>query len=479
MRGFPNSDSFISMSLPFSPADRATQSELDTWLQGMSQYHTVEVLVADINGVLRGKRIPRDELASLFAGNMKGTASTSILKISGDLADNLGFGHHDGDPDRWLYPVQGTLVPAPWLGSNTAQVLTSLVEADGCASLFDSRQILRQVQRRLESRGIRVVVATELEFYLVEQDQDGRLRPRLPGVAGTGLRQQGTQFSSMEDLWELDGFLQALREAGAQQRLPLTTVHSEFAQGQLEVNLQHIDDALTACDQAILLKRLVKGLAWQQDMTASFMAKPFTGLAGSGMHIHVSLYDEDGNNLFVQPDCQTQPPVSETMRQAVGGLQQLMADSMALFAPNANSYRRYCRDHFAPLSPLWGYNHRDMALRVPLSDRQNLRIEHRVAGADANPYLVVAAVLAGIDHGLANQCQPTAMVPEGKDIGDPPRSLPNRWDRALESFAASKILADYLGSEYHRIYSQVKREENDEYHAQINPLDYQWYLRTV
>ena len=171
--------------------------------------------------------------------------------------------------------------------------------------------------------------------------------------------------------------------------------------------------------------------------------------------------------------------MSQSLRFAIAGLQQTMAESMALFAPNANSYRRFRPGNFAPLSPVWGYNHRNMALRIPVSDPANLRIEHRVAGADANPYLVMAAILAGIDHGLSQQKEPEPMVAEGTEIREQPVSLPTRWELALAEFEQSRVLADYLGAEYHRIYTQVKQEENDEYHAQISPLDYQWYLRAV
>ena len=239
--------------------DRATVDELQRFLASYPECQFMEVMVPDINGVLRGKRIPRAEFEALFEGGLKGTASTCVLKIAGDIAESMGLGLYDGDPDKLLYPVASTLAPMPWLASDTVQVLASLAELDGEPCYYDPRHILRRVMQRLANRGLRAVVATELEFYLVEQGPDGQLQPRLPHLAGTGLRQPGNQYSMTEDLWELDDFLEQVRQTGEMQQIPVTTVHSEFAAGQLEINLHHVDDVVTACDHAVLMKRMIKG----------------------------------------------------------------------------------------------------------------------------------------------------------------------------------------------------------------------------
>ena len=167
------------------------------------------------------------------------------------------------------------------------------------------------------------------------------------------------------------------------------------------------------------------------------------------------------------------------MRFAMGGLARTMAESMAIFAPNANSYRRLKPRSFVPLQPSWGYNHRSVALRIPVSDAKNLRIEHRVAGADANPYLVMACVLAGIHHGLTNSCDPGPMVEEGTFVTDFEVTLPTRWDAALALFDRAEILPRYLDREFCRIFSVARHSESDQFNAQIGNRDYEWYLRAV
>ena len=156
----------------------------------------------------------------------------------------------------------------------------------------------------------------------------------------------------------------------------------------------------------------------------------------------------------------------------------IMAESMAIFAPNANSYRRYGRNSYVPCAPNWGPNHRDLALRIPLSSPENTRVEHRVAGADANPYLVMAAVLAGIHHGIVSKSDPGVMVQAGQEVDDEV-ALPVRWELALDAFAAGTVLPEYIGKTYHEVFGKCRREECDRFHSEISERDYEWYLRAV
>ena len=281
-----------------------------------------------------------------------------------------------------------------------------------------------------------------------------------------------------EDLWDNDDFLEDVRRACELQNVPMTTVHSEFAPGQFEINLHHVDDPVLACDHAVLLKRIVKGVARQHGMAAAFMAKPFMDVAGNGLHIHLSLYDGDGVNVFADPDSTATPAISETMRHAIGGLAETMADAMAIFAPNANSYRRLIPGNFAPLTPNWGYNHRDVSLRIPVSGNKDCRVEHRVAGADANPYLVMAAIVAGVHHGISQGCDPGIMITEGEEIEEE-ITLPRWWPMALDEFDSSAVLPQYLGQEYCRLFGTVRRGECEEFMTQVSNIDYNWYLRSM
>ena len=209
------------------------------------------------------------------------------------------------------------------------------------------------------------------------------------------------------------------------------------------------------------------------------MAKPFEEDSGSGLHIHMSLVDKNGQNYFSQnKEKMASPPFSARLRHAVGGLAKTMAESTAIFAPNANSYRRLRPEMFAPVEPNWGANHRNVALRIPVSDEKNLRFEHRVSGADANPYLVTAAILAGVHHGLKNKCDPGRMVEEGEII-TLKRKIPNRWDAAIDKFSRSKILPQYLGEDYCRIFAAHRRYESQMFHNVVTDADFDFYLRAV
>jgi glutamine synthetase len=229
-------------------------------------------------------------------------------------------------------------------------------------------------------------------FYLV--DGGAKAMPRIPG---SDLPQDGRQFGMMEDLEAVDEFLADVDAWCQLQNVPAGAALAEFAPGQFEINLHHVDDPLRACEHALMLKRVVKAAALKNDLAATFMAKPFAGIPGSGLHIHVSLLDDDGNNIFAG-EC-SDGAFSETLRRAIGGLAATMGESMAIYAPNANSYRRFVRGAFVPSTPNWGVNHRGVALRSPLSSPVNNRVEIRVAGADATPTRDRRG-MAGLHHGI-------------------------------------------------------------------------------
>lgn len=454
--------------------------ELQDFLKKHPRTKMVELLLPDINGILRGKRIGRDELETLYRRGIKMCASTPLVDSRGEITFEIGMGTRDGDPDIMGYPVPDTLAPIPWLNeSAVAQSFVSLYELEGAPWFADPRHVLRRVCDRLKETGLQAVVATEFEFYLLESGEDDVPQPRLGRIPGTGLKQEGLQYATLEDLWECDPLLMDVQRNCEAQSVPANTALPEFSPGQFEINLHHENDPVRACDHGAMLKRIIKGTAYKHGLGAAFMAKPFIDYAGSGLHVHVSLLDNLGNNVFADPVSSTRPPISNSLRHAIGGLQQTMADAMAVFAPNANSYRRLQPETFVPLSPNWGYNHRAVALRIPVCDNQDTRIEHRVAGADANPYLVVAAVLAGIHYGITRQCEPTEMIAEGTMLDEQEITLPRRWDSALDRFKDSQILPEYLGEEFCRVYEIVRRSECERFHEQVSNRDYEWYLRGV
>jgi len=451
--------------------------ELSLFLETHPQLETLELLVPDMNGIIRGKRINVDEADTLYENGLNFPAATHLLDSSGNVIDDLVLGTDDGDPDFTARPVENSLVMVPWLDNPTAQAIITLVDRDNEPYASESRNILKKTVAILNEQGLYPTVAVELEFYLIHDPDALSISPRYGPVPGTTLLQAGPQVYSLEDLRELDPFFNQLQANCKLQEIPVGTTISEFSTGQFEVNLHHVDDPLLAADHAILLRRAVRETAKSFGLGATFMAKPFMETAGSGMHIHISLQDSDGNNLF-NADENDATGFNTNLQYAVGGLAETMAEGMAIFCPNANSYRRFQPGFFAPITPNWGPNHRNLSIRIPLSDNKNIRIEHRASGADANPYLVMACVLAGIHYGLINKITPPAMIAEGEVI-DPEITLPVKWDKALDAFEKATVLNEYLGSEYSDLFLRSRRCEMDRFTSQISNKDFEWYLRSI
>lgn len=451
------------------------QDELQSYLEQNPETRYIELLAADMNGIFRGKRSTVDEAVKVYRNGVNFCGATMVLDCKGDTFDSIPLGGNDGDPDMRASGVPGTLAPVPWAKIPTAQVLVELGEFDGRPFPFDARHVLRRAVQPLLDLGLHPVMAAELEFYLVAHDGID-FQPHLPRIPGSELPQTGKQYAMMEDLDDVGDFLADVDRFCQVQNIPAGAALAEFSPGQFEINLHHVDDPLRACEHALMLKRVVKAAALKNGLAATFMAKPFAGIPGSGLHIHVSLLDDDGHNVFAGESGDGH--FSDTLRHAIGGLGQLMGESMAVYAPNANSYRRYVPGSFVPSTPNWGRNHRGVSLRIPLSLPANNRVEVRVAGADANPYLVTAAVMAGLHHGISNRCDPGRMIREREEL-EHVTTLPVHWPEALDAFDAGKILPGYLGAEFARIYGTCRREEMHRFQTEISNRDYEWYLRAV
>jgi len=433
----------------------------------------VDLLLPDMNGLLRGKRVTGDTLAKVYRDGVCLPMSLIATDITGNTVEETGLGYDIGDEDRICRPVPGSLRPVPWQERPMAQLLLQMEDGKGGLFAANPREVLKRVLARFAERGLTPVVAVELEFYLLDARLGPDGRPQTSINPRTGQRNRTTQVYYMEDLNDYQAFTDAVSEACRAQDIPADTAVAEYAPGQFEINLRHRKDALRACDDAIMLKRVIKAVAGRQGMLASFMAKPFVDQAGSGAHIHVSLLDEAGNNVFA---CSPDAP-AETLRRAIAGLQRSSRDCMLMFAPHANSYRRFVLNAFVPLNDAWGFNNRTVAMRIPHSDPANLRIEHRIAGADANPYLVTAAVLAGILDGLEHPGDPGAPT-----VGNAYEQSEHRelyWRDTIRDFMASAFVARHFGSEFRHIYGQQKLKEMRSFNTEVTTLEIDWYLRQV
>jgi len=440
-------------------------TRLQAFLETHPDIEIFEVILPDIAGGLRGKWVTRDKIHKAFSGGLKLPSSALAFDVWGRDVEAWVF--DSGDGDGICEADINTLVRVPWLKRPTGQVLLSLREIGGEPCVNDTRFMLKRLMERFASHGLRPVLASEMEFFLFRDENDSLGRPvhtqsdRVGGALGSG---QTYCIDTMEDMSEL---MHGIRDACVVQGLPIDTLIKESAPSQYEINLYHSPDALVAADQAVLLQRTIKGVAKQQGLRATFMAKPFGDLAGSGMHVHCSLIDTDGNNAFDDGTGKG----NDLLRQAIAGCLATMEESMLLFAPNLNSYRRFQRGTHAPLAPSWGYENRTVSLRVPADVPAATRIEHRVSGADANPYLVIAAILAGMLHGIENKLEAPEPM-EGNAYDKLPASLPRYWPDALTRFESSKFIGDNFGAEFQRVYSLTKRQEMDEFDRQVTPLEY-------
>ena len=457
---------------------RSNLDELHKFMKKFPDTQEMEIIMGDINGVIRGKRIRSNEFESIFNNGFSMPGSTVFLDILGQTIPDIKWSAEDGDPDTGAHIIAGSLTTIPWAKKPSAQALFSFVNDANEPFFAEPRAVLQKTLSKLEELVPTVVMAAELEFYLLDANSD-RPTPKTSLIPGVGRPQPGPQCYHPDDLWDIEGFLNDLYAACEKQNIPAGTAISEYAPGQFEINLHHIDDPLVACDHAMLLKRAIKAIARQHDFVACFMAKPFAEESGSGLHMHMSFIDMEGNNYFSQNKKElAQPPYSDNLRYAIGGLKETMAAATAIFAPNANSYRRLRPEMFAPVEPNWGANHRNVSLRIPISDAKNLRFEHRVSGADANPYLVAAAILSGVHYGITHQCNPGKMIQEFEVISLN-QTIPNRWNKAIDEFEDSKILPNYLGEEFCRTFIANRRFEESEFNNNISDIDYSWYLRSV
>jgi glutamine synthetase len=456
-----------------SPAPSAVPADDAQRLQAIEGCELVDLLLPDMNGLLRGKRVTREALEKVYRDGVCLPMSLIATDITGNTVEETGLGYDIGDEDRICRPVPGSLRTVPWSPRPMAQLLLSMEDANGGMFEVNPREVLRRVLARYAARGLTPVIAIELEFYLLDRLADARGRPQTSHNPNTGTRNTSTQVYYMEDLNDYRGFTDAVADACRAQDIPADTAVAEYAPGQFEINLKHRDDALLACDDAIHLKRAIKAVAQQQGLQASFMAKPFVEQAGSGLHVHVSVMDAEGRNVFAS----TPDAPADALRHAVGGLQRSARDCLLLFAPHANSYRRFVLNAFVPLNDCWGFNNRTVAMRVPHSDPANMRIEHRISGADANVYLVAAAVLAGMLHGLENGFDPgPPTVGNAYEQGEVRQPY---WRQAIDDFASSDFIATQFGERFRHIFGAQKRREMQNFETQVSDLEYEWYLRSV
>ncbi|WP_164659965.1 glutamine synthetase family protein [Tropicibacter sp. Alg240-R139] len=439
-----------------------------TYLDGR-RLDEVECVISDLPGIARGKAVP----ASKFAKQDYFHLPDSIFyqTITGDWGEAAG---DDGfiEKDMILKPDMSTATAAPWTGDWTLQVIHDACDRDGEPIPFSPRNVLKRVVQLYHDQGWEPIVAPEMEFFLVARNVDPAKEIE-PMMGRSGRPAAARQAYSMTAVDEFGPVIDDIYDFAEHQGFEIDGITQEGGAGQLEINLLH-GDPVKLADEVFYFKRLIREAALRHDCFATFMAKPIEDEPGSAMHIHHSILDtKTGQNIFVGP----QDGETDAFYHFIAGLQNHLPSALAVMAPYVNSYRRYVKDHAAPINLEWARDNRTTGIRVPLSGPAARRVENRIAGMDCNPYLGIAASLACGYLGLTEQQRPRRQFYGDAYEGE--GDIPQVLGQALDMFDGAKALHDVLGPDFARVYSIVKRAEYEEFLQVISPWEREHLLLNV
>ncbi len=431
--------------------------------------HEVECVIPDMTGIARGKILPRDLF--LASGEMRIPKSVLLNTVNGQQPDNGPF-VGDTDPDMVCKPDAATIRVVPWAAEPVAVVIHDCVEWEGSPVPLSPRAVLRRVLALYAEQGWQPVVAPEMEFYLVARQLNPH-EPLQPPLGRTGKPEVGRQSYSIDAVNDFDPFFMELSNFCEVHRLGVETLIHEAGPGQMEINFSH-GEPLELADRVFLFKRAVRETALRHGVFATFMAKPMEGEPGSAMHIHQSIVDSrSGRNIFSREDGEA----SEHFHHFIAGLQTYIPQVMPMFAPYVNSYRRLAPYMSAPINVRWGFDNRTCGIRIPKSGPEARRVENRVPGVDANPYLAMAATLACGWLGLRDRLQPSAPTPGS--AWNVSHELPRHLEDAIEAMRACEAMKDVLGGAFVDAFCAVKELEYATYNRVISSWEREHLLLLV
>ena len=448
------------------------------FLEAHPRVENVELVLVDPSGITRGKWAPAATLKKAYSEGVNFPLSLHGLDVWGNEVESTGLHISSGDLDGFCVAVPHTLSAVPWGGEDissleqatTAQVLLQTQTPEQKPFGVCSRAVLEAAVGRLAEIGLTAVCAFELEFHLLKHADN---------VGGAFEISSASETPDAQFMYSLDALAEKapvfadIRLAAQWAGIPVDTIVKEAGPGQYEVNLNHRNDALRAADDVTLLKRIVKESARKHGLEATFMAKPFIGQPGNGMHVHASLLDEAGLNIFSGDSGDI------LLRHVVSGLLNSIHAMALVFINTKNGFRRMAPGSYAPTRANWGANNRSVAIRLPAAPDVAKRVEHRVSGADANPYLVLASILQAMLEGLNAQTSPPAeLIGNAYDEKTPNRgeSLPDTQQKALEAFTQSDFAERALGKQMRDALSAIKQAEIDGFANDISPLERRTYL---
>ena len=451
--------------------DNLTFSELEQWLN-QRRVTEIECLVPDLTGVARGKILPREKFTE--DRGMRLPEIVVAMGVTGEFPEEGPY--YDvitpTDRDMHLRPDPATVRIVPWAADPTAQVIHDCYDRDGRLIPYAPRSVLKRVCELYAAEGWAPVVAPEIEFYLVARNTDPDI-PLKPPIGRSGRAETSRQAYSIDAVNEFDPLFEDVYDYCEKMELNVDTLIHEIGAGQMEINFFH-GAPVSLADEVFFFKRTVREVALRHDMFATFMAKPIAGEPGSAMHVHQSLTDAtSGANLFSGPDGNA----TDLFRWYIGGLQRYAPAAMALFAPYVNSYRRLARYTAAPINIQWGTDNRTVGIRSPVAPPQARRIENRIIGADANPYVALAATLACGWLGIKHRLEPTPECKGDAYLGD--FQLPRSLGEALALLRNERDLAAVLGESFVTVYTEVKEIEYAEFMKVISPWEREHLLLHV
>jgi glutamine synthetase len=430
----------------------------------------VEAIIPDMAGIARGKVMPAEKFAE--DSGMRLPESIFLQTVTGDYPVDTSSAMSPAEMDIVLKADPKTVRVVPWAAEPTAQVIHDCYYSDGRRVTMAPRQVLQHVLELYEQRGWEPVVAPELEFYLVEPNIDADYQLK-PPVGRSGRAEPGRQSYSIAAVNEFDPLFDDVYAFCEAQEIEIDTLIHEDGPAQMEINLLH-GEALGLADQAFLFKRTMREAALRHKMYATFMAKPHAKEPGSAMHIHQSILDtKTRKNIFSNAD----GTPSALFFSHIAGLQRYLPAAMSLFAPNVNSYRRIQRFQMAPINVQWGYDNRTAGLRVPFSTPEARRVENRLGGADANPYIALATSLACGYLGMTEGLQPTE--PVTGSAHEMPFALPRSLDEALSRLRDCEPLVTLLGEPFVAAYTLVKQAEYEVFLQVISSWEREHLLLNV
>ncbi|HEX7384832.1 MAG TPA: glutamine synthetase family protein [Burkholderiaceae bacterium] len=451
--------------------DNLTFGELEQWLN-QRRVTEIECLVPDLTGVARGKILPREKFTE--DRGMRLPEIVVAMGVTGEFPEEGPY--YDvitpTDRDMHLRPDPATVRIVPWAADPTAQVIHDCYDREGRLIPYAPRSVLKRVCDLYAAQGWAPVVAPEIEFYLVARNTDPDI-PLKPPIGRSGRAETSRQAYSIDAVNEFDPLFEDVYDYCEKMELNVDTLIHEIGAGQMEINFFH-GAPVGLADEVFFFKRTVREVALRHDMFATFMAKPIAGEPGSAMHVHQSLTDlASGHNLFSDADGNA----TDLFRWYIGGLQRYAPAAMALFAPYVNSYRRVARYTAAPINIQWGTDNRTVGIRSPVAPPQARRIENRIIGADANPYVALAATLACGWLGIRHKLEPTPECKGDAYLGD--YVLPRSLSEALALLRQEKELAEVLGEAFVTVYSEVKEIEFAEFMKVISPWEREHLLLHV